>query len=41
LIEGGGIALSVQVLQEFHAQATKAHRPWAIVPETAQAMVAA
>lgn len=41
LIESGDIALSVQVLQEFYWQATKASRPWAISHEAAQAMIAA
>lgn len=34
-----GLALSVQVLQEFHVQATRASRPDAIAPEQAAALV--
>lgn len=40
LIDGGRIALSVQVLQEFYAQATKPNRSWAISPDAAQALIA-
>ena len=41
LIESGDIALSLQVLQEFYWQATKANRSWALAPETAQGMIQA
>lgn len=39
LIQGGDIALSMQVLQEFYWQATKQSRQWRISPEAAQAMI--
>lgn len=41
LLEGGDIALSVQVLQEFYWQATKPNKPWAMAPETARGLLAA
>ena len=39
LIEAGHIALSLQVLQEFYWQSTKAHRSWAISQTTAQQLI--
>lgn len=41
LIDGGGFALSMQVLQEFYRQATKPHRSWRISPEAAQELIEA
>jgi predicted nucleic acid-binding protein len=40
-IDAGGFALSVQVLQEFYAQATRPTRPGALAPDTAQRLIAA
>ena len=39
LIDGGDLALSVQVLQEFYAQATRPTREDRMTPETAGAFV--
>jgi len=39
LIEAGDVALSLQVLQEFYWQATKANRPWALSPQAAQRLI--
>jgi predicted nucleic acid-binding protein len=39
LIEGGGNALSVQVLQEFYAQATRPTRPDALPHEIAAGLI--
>ena len=39
LIAAGGIALSLQVLQEFYWQATKPHRSWAVSSEVAQELI--
>ncbi|HEV2747266.1 MAG TPA: PIN domain-containing protein [Allosphingosinicella sp.] len=39
LVDKGGFALSMQVLQEFYWQATKPNRQWALPPETARRMI--
>jgi predicted nucleic acid-binding protein len=39
LVDDGGFALSMQVLQEFYYQATKPARPWRLSPDTAQRLI--
>ena len=39
LLDGGDIALSIQVLQEFYVQATRASRPDAITHEQAAGLI--